>query len=220
MADPQSVAAHQAAIDRLNSASGGGVVYVLAAEVPSAGIVFSATIEATASSCEGRVLAFFSGRTLGGEIVDGRIVYCSESAAPACTAPAHELGHSFGLAHSRESGDLHVPDPRRSTPGFHVPGSPHHDAAHAAPRRQPVPGQRPRPRRRSSTGHTSSSATKRAGGGRERPGAPRESRSLLTREQAHVGASRAFAGLRPEHRAARLREGTHSVREMLEHLRA
>ena len=96
MADPQSVAASQAAIDRLNSASGGGVVYVLAAEVPSAGIVFSATIEATASSCEGRVLAFFSGRTLGGEIVDGRMVFCSENTASASTAPRTSWGTRSG----------------------------------------------------------------------------------------------------------------------------
>ena len=42
---------------------------------------------------------------------------------------------------------------------------------------------------------------------------------LLTKDQAHVGARKAFAGLRPENRLARARPGEHNVWEQLEHLR-
>jgi hypothetical protein len=42
---------------------------------------------------------------------------------------------------------------------------------------------------------------------------------LLTGEHAHVGAKRAFEGLRPEYRMARPRQGAHSIWELLEHVR-
>jgi uncharacterized damage-inducible protein DinB len=42
---------------------------------------------------------------------------------------------------------------------------------------------------------------------------------LLTRDQAHVGARRALAGVRPENRHRRPRPGEHTVWEQLEHLR-
>jgi hypothetical protein len=42
---------------------------------------------------------------------------------------------------------------------------------------------------------------------------------LLTKDQAHVGARKALAGVRPEHRHTRPRPEEHSVWEQLEHLR-
>lgn len=43
--------------------------------------------------------------------------------------------------------------------------------------------------------------------------------ALLTKAQAHVHVRQAFAGLRPEHRSARVRAGGHSIWEQLEHMR-
>jgi hypothetical protein len=107
-ADPEAVAAHQAAVDRLTHAVGGAVVYVLAAQAPASGIVFTAAVDSTSSTCQNRVRGFFSGRTQGGELIDGRVTYCSEGVARTATA-SHELGHSFGLGHSPEPRDLMFP---------------------------------------------------------------------------------------------------------------
>jgi hypothetical protein len=104
-ADPDAVATHQAAIDRLNTAVRGQIVYVMSAEAPPSGVVFTATFNPSDPFCIPRRRGFFSGRTQAGELVDGRIVYCDET-APRSATVIHELGHSFGLGHSPAPPDV------------------------------------------------------------------------------------------------------------------
>ena len=103
--DPEIVAAHQAAVDRLNNAVRGQIVYALANEAPASGVVFTATLDPSDPDCTARVRGFFSGRTQAGELTSGRIVYCFDAAARSPTV-THELGHSFGLGHSPLLPDL------------------------------------------------------------------------------------------------------------------
>jgi hypothetical protein len=100
--------AHQEAADRVTAASGGQVVYVLGAERPASG---SGYVETRIGGSEdtlcnqANVLGFDQDFTRNGEIVHSLIVYCDPGSARNAVV-SHEMGHTFGLHHSPEKGEL------------------------------------------------------------------------------------------------------------------
>jgi hypothetical protein len=100
--------AHQEAADRVTAASGGQVVYVLGTERPASGTGYVETrIGGSEDSLcnESNVLGFEQDFTRNGEIVHSVIVYCDPASARNAVV-SHEMGHSFGLHHSPEKGEL------------------------------------------------------------------------------------------------------------------
>jgi len=105
-ADGEAMAAHQDAIDRLNAAAGGEVVYALAAERPATGAYVETRMDASDSTCTGaNILAFEQDFTRGGETVRSVIVFCDYRVARTPTV-THEMGHTFGLSHSPDKGEV------------------------------------------------------------------------------------------------------------------
>ena len=106
-ANDAAMAAHQDAVDRTTAATGGQVVYVLGDAVPATGGYVETRIggEGDELCRTTNVLAFAQTFTNGGEIVRGVVAYCDPKAARNSVV-AHELGHTFGLQHSPEKGDL------------------------------------------------------------------------------------------------------------------
>jgi matrixin len=105
-AQERALAAHQAAVDRVTAASGGQVVYVLGDQKPASGPYVETRMDAGDETCaESRVLAYASTWTIGGEIVRSLIVFCDPSAARSSIV-SHEMGHTFGLFHSPDKGEL------------------------------------------------------------------------------------------------------------------
>jgi hypothetical protein len=105
--DDRANFAHQSAVDMLNAAMGGRVVYSLAPTRPASGVVFDTRVDLADSLCASgrRILAYTSVSLLAGEIVGGRVVYCGIDVARTSTV-AHELGHTTGLQHSLDPADL------------------------------------------------------------------------------------------------------------------
>lgn len=105
--DDRANSTHQSAVDMLNAAMGGRVVYSLAPTPPASGVVFDTRVDVADSICTSgqRVLAYTSVSLQAGEIVGGRIVYCGIDVARTSTV-AHELGHTTGLQHSLDPADL------------------------------------------------------------------------------------------------------------------
>jgi len=98
--------AQVAAAANITAASGGTVHYSLARERPASGVAFDMAIDPADPDCaEGRVRAYTQLTTRRGEIVGGRIVYCSTAIARSSTA-SHEVGHTFGLRHSPANGEV------------------------------------------------------------------------------------------------------------------
>jgi hypothetical protein len=104
-ADPAAMAAHQRAADAVNAASGGGVHYVVATSSPSGAVNVSTLLDPKDDGCKDRVLAFTSIRLRGSEISSARIVFCNAEATRDATV-THETGHSFGLGHSPDAGEV------------------------------------------------------------------------------------------------------------------
>lgn len=117
-ADPEAVAAHHHAAGEVTAGSGGGVTYSVEEQAPAGAVVFSTLVDAEDASCKDRVLAFTSIRLRDEEITGGRIVFCSRAAARDATV-THEAGHTFGLSHSPDPGEvMHAVKMRRQATGF------------------------------------------------------------------------------------------------------
>ena len=113
--DAAAEASHGQAIARLNAAIGGSPRYELVGS-PGAGVTFTTAIDPSHSTCTGSaplqattVLSFANGNING-----GRLIYCSLAAARSVTLVLHELGHTFGLYHSRNSADVMYCSPGRA----------------------------------------------------------------------------------------------------------
>jgi hypothetical protein len=105
LADPDSVFWHQLAADSISAATGGRVVYRLSTERPIGATVIDVSYDPANTGCSDLVRGFSTTRTSGGEIQSGSIVYCVQDATRTSTV-VHELGHSFGLYHSPDPGDV------------------------------------------------------------------------------------------------------------------
>jgi hypothetical protein len=106
--DAAAEAAHRQAISRLNTALVGAPQYEFAASA-GAGVSFTAGIDPNAATCTAgpelfRAATFLN--TSNGNIVGGRLIYCTVEAARSVPLVLHELGHSFGLRHSASTGDV------------------------------------------------------------------------------------------------------------------
>jgi hypothetical protein len=99
--------AHQEAADRVTAASGGQVVYVLGTERPTSGGYVETRIGGSDDTpcTQSNVLGFEQDFVRSGEIVHSVIVYCDPASARNSVV-SHEMGHSFGLHHSPEKGEL------------------------------------------------------------------------------------------------------------------
>ena len=106
-ADPEAVAAHQEAADRVTAASGGQVAYYLATEAPATGGWVDVRLNGGDPSCAGSeyLLGYERNFTRSAEIVRAEIVYCDYKTARTATA-SHEMGHTFGLFHSPDKTEL------------------------------------------------------------------------------------------------------------------
>jgi len=106
-ADPEARAAHQEAADRMTAATGGQVVYALAAQAPSSGVWVDVKLGAGDPGCDGQenLLGYEQSFTRNGEIVRAQIVYCDYKVARTAAA-SHEMGHTFGLFHSLDKTEL------------------------------------------------------------------------------------------------------------------
>jgi Matrixin len=105
--DPEAVAAHQEAADRMTAATGGRVVYALATQAPSSGVWVDVKLGGGDPYCAGEedLLGYEQDFTRNGEIVRSQIVYCDYKVARTATA-SHEMGHTFGLCHSPDKTEL------------------------------------------------------------------------------------------------------------------
>lgn len=103
-ADAAAMAAHQDAAAALTAATGNQIVYAVTSQRPTTGIVFNTEINPSDTNCTDRTLAFTSFTTRDSEIFGGRLTFCQTEASR--TTVMHELGHTFGLQHSREATDV------------------------------------------------------------------------------------------------------------------
>lgn len=105
MADPQALAAHRQAAEQVTAAVGGAVRYSVVDRAPVGAIAFQTELSPEDQGCKEGVLALTSIQLRGGEIASGRIVFCTAAAARD-TSVVHEVGHTFGLGHSPDAGEV------------------------------------------------------------------------------------------------------------------
>jgi hypothetical protein len=106
--DQAAETAHQQAIARLNDATGGQPAYQFVSGV-AGGVSMVSEIDpnnATCSTGDGPLRATVVLTTANGEIISGRMVYCSLGAARSAELVLHELGHTIGLYHSSSAADV------------------------------------------------------------------------------------------------------------------
>ena len=106
--DVRAQAAHGQAMTRLNAAASDSVRYTLSPDATGEN-VFMATIDPNHATCTAGpepLRAATSLNTRNGEIVGGRLTYCTVDAARSVSLVLHELGHSAGLYHSASQQDV------------------------------------------------------------------------------------------------------------------
>jgi len=106
--DQAAETAHRQAIARLNEATGGVPAYQFTSGA-AGGVQMIAEIDPNNSTCstgDGPLRATVVLTSANGEIVSGRMVYCSLGAARSAELALHELGHTLGLYHSSSQADV------------------------------------------------------------------------------------------------------------------
>jgi hypothetical protein len=106
--EPRLNDVHQISVALINEALAGKITYVLSPTKPTIGVVFEARVDPADPLCVDDVLAYTVTSHQSGEIVGGKMVYCAANPVNP-TLVGHELGHTAGLNHSPESGDLMYP---------------------------------------------------------------------------------------------------------------
>jgi hypothetical protein len=101
------MAAHQDAADRVTAATGGRVTYVVATQKPPAGVYVETRLggENDELCTQSNILGFEQDFIRNGETVRSVIVYCDPRSARTAVV-SHEMGHTFGLYHSPDKGEL------------------------------------------------------------------------------------------------------------------
>lgn len=105
LADDRAMQAHFDAVAALNLALDGRLTYSVSATRPSSGLVFEAKVDPTDPICVDRTLGYAQNSLRSGEIASGTIVYCRPEEVRFMLV-AHELGHTVGLQHSPNVGDI------------------------------------------------------------------------------------------------------------------
>jgi hypothetical protein len=106
-ADERVMAAHRQAADYFNAAVEGRTVFTVGGRGDLSVETFVSANDASCDGSPGRLLA----RTWVAqhEVTRAQIIFCGEQPTRLPTAIAHELGHVFGLAHSRDDRDVMYP---------------------------------------------------------------------------------------------------------------
>ncbi len=97
--------AHQIAVGHVNAALAGKTTYVLSPTTPASGVIVEARVDPADPVCVDRVLGYAQMSYRSGEITGGRVIYCGLQRTDAALI-THELGHTTGLNHSSERGDV------------------------------------------------------------------------------------------------------------------
>jgi len=103
----QEMIAHQEAADRITTATAGQVAYVVATQRPATGAYVETRLgnEDDALCGQNNILGFEQDFLRGGETVHALIVFCDPKSARTAVV-SHEMGHTFGLYHSPDKGEV------------------------------------------------------------------------------------------------------------------
>jgi hypothetical protein len=106
LADGEAMERHYRAVESATAATGGEIRYVLAPSRPPSGVVFESRIDPTIQQCTARTaLAITQGTYRNLDLVGGSIVFCDIANARTSTT-VHEIGHTLGLHHSPDPGEV------------------------------------------------------------------------------------------------------------------